>query len=467
MTSNLGIVFLALASFGQLVLPRRWAVLPLLMTFAWIPRGQFIMIDSTALTFLRLIIAIGFLRCMLRREGLSSGWNAMDSIWTAWGVWMVASWAFHDSNDLAFRCGLVWDYLGSYFLLRVLVRDMADIRRVIALSGFVLVPIGVLMLVEHSSGQNPFEAMGGLTTQSRGGVFRAAGPFAHPILAGTVGATCIALSLSQWHRHTLTSLVGFAAGAAIVFSAASSGPVLMVCFALLAMVMWRVRSVIGLVLGAAIAGIAVLQLVMNDPFYYLMARVDIFGGSTGWHRARLIHSALDHLPEWWLVGTDMTRHWMPTGIQANTQHTDLTNHYLVMGVMGGLPLMLAFVASITLGFRWIGNAALRSNLPDDDKFQMWAVGAVLFGHVMNFFSANLFDQSIVSFMMLLAISATLNEARSARAGGRVSPQGRPIGDYSRLAGESLDKGVPYRRAVPGERRAPPWARQAPDRMGPR
>ena len=469
LTSNLGIVFLALAGFGQLVLPRRWAVLPLLMTFAWIPRGQFIMIDSTTLTFLRLVIAIGFLRCMLRREGLSSGWNAMDSIWTAWGVWIVASWAFHDSNDLAFRCGLVWDYLGSYFLLRVLVRDMADIRRLIGLSGLVLAPIGVLMLVEYLSGENPFEAMGGLMTNYREGRFRAAGPFAHPILAGTVGAACLVLAMSLWRRHPMTSFIGVAAGAAIVFSAASSGPVLMVCFALLAMKLWTARSRIGLVLGAGIVGIVVLQLVMNDPFYYLMARVDIVGGSTGWHRAQLIHSALEHLHEWWLVGTDFTHHWMPTGIPANTQHTDLTNHYLVMGVMGGLPLMLAFVASIALGFRWIGNAALRSALPDDDKFQMWAVGAVLFGHVMNFFSAHLFDQSIVSFMMLLAFSATLNEARSAatRAGGRVRPERRPVGDYSRLAGESLDKGGPYRRAVPGERRDPPWARQAPDRMGPR
>jgi hypothetical protein len=220
------------------------------------------------------------------------------------------------------------------------------------------------------------------------------------------------LSLSLWRRHKLASVVGASAGAAIVFSAGSSGPVLMLCFALLGMTVWIVRSRMGLVLGAGMAGILVLQIVMNDPFYYLMARVDIVGGSTGWHRAQLIHSAIEHFNEWWLVGTDFTRHWMPTGIQANNQHTDITNHYLNMGVMGGLPLMLLFGASLVLAFRRIGNAALRSNLPDDNKFQLWAVGAALFGYVMNFFSAHLFDQSIVSFLMLLVISVTLSEGRS-------------------------------------------------------
>ena len=73
------------------------------------------------------------------------------------------------------------------------------------------------MFVEHSSGQNPLEAMGGLITQSREGTFRAAGPFAYPILAGTVGATCLVLAMSLWHWHRMTSIVGVAAGAAIAF----------------------------------------------------------------------------------------------------------------------------------------------------------------------------------------------------------------------------------------------------------
>ena len=53
---------------------------------------------------------------------------------------------------------------------------------------------------------------------------------------------------------------------------------------------------------------------MEDPIYFLMARIDISGGSQGYFRAQLIRSLIDHLSEWWLAGKDYTRHWMASGI---------------------------------------------------------------------------------------------------------------------------------------------------------
>src|SRR5207253_439216 len=97
---------------------------------------------------------------------------------------------------------------------------------------------------------------------------------------------------------------------------------------------------------ATVLGIVVLQIVMNDPVYFLMARIDFTGSSTGWFRAQLIRSSIQHLDEWWAVGTDYTRHWMPSGIYANEIHTDITNHFLEMGVWGGLPLLSLFVLAL-------------------------------------------------------------------------------------------------------------------------
>ena len=42
---------------------------------------------------------------------------------------------------------------------------------------------------------------------------------------------------------------------------------------------------------------------------------------------------------------------MPTGIHANEFHTDITNHFLQMGVLGGLPLLLVFVLVLIAAFR--------------------------------------------------------------------------------------------------------------------
>jgi hypothetical protein len=57
----------------------------------------------------------------------------------------------------------------------------------------------------------------------------------------------------------------------------------------------------------------VLNLVMSDPVYFLIARIDITGGSTGYYRAALIQAAIRHFNEWWLIGTDYTKDWLLGG----------------------------------------------------------------------------------------------------------------------------------------------------------
>ena len=84
-----------------------------------------------------------------------------------------------------------------------------------------------------------------------------------------------------------------------------------------------------------------------------------------YHRAALIESAIKHLDEWWLAGTDYTRHWMPSGIPANENHTDLTNHYIAMGVMGGLLLLLLF---IWLLLRGVLHSWTRASIESEPRF---------------------------------------------------------------------------------------------------
>jgi hypothetical protein len=137
--------------------------------------------------------------------------------------------------------------------------------------------------------------------------------------------------------------------------------------------------------------------------WYILARIDLTGSSTGWHRAALIDSAFKHLDEWWLGGTDYTRHWMPTGVEWSGDHTDITNYYLKLGVLGGLPLMLLFMGVLASGFTSISRA-FRSNeaLTADKQFLLWTLGAVLFGHAATMVSVSYFDQSIVFLYLILA-----------------------------------------------------------------
>jgi O-antigen ligase len=98
---------------------------------------------------------------------------------------------------------------------------------------------------------------------------------------------------------------------------------------------------------------------------------------------------------------------MPTGVTWSLKHTDITNYYIKMGVLGGLPLMLLFIAILVGGFVAVSRILRRRpDLPIHDAFFVWTLGAVLFGHGATFISVTYFDQSIVFlYLNLAAISS--------------------------------------------------------------
>jgi hypothetical protein len=397
------LVFLIVAAVLLLVLPRRYAVIPVLLAAAYTTRVPVLELGPANLSVLRILVLVGIVRVLVRQERIANGVNGVDLLLFVWAMLLIGESAFHTADAWTFRIGMVLGELGVYFLCRVFVQDSEDVRRLFRVLCVALVPLAALMLLEKYTAHNYFGLMGGGQLTVRDGHVRASGPFAHAILAGTVGATCLPMALSLWRTHRATALIGLCAAVGIVFASTSTGPVMVTVSVCAALLIWNVRKGLALVRWATLAAIIGLEFVMNDPVYFLMARIDVTGSSTGWHRAQLIRSALAHLDEWWVVGTDYTRHWMPTGIYANAVHTDITNHFLQMGILGGLPLLLAFLLVLCAAFRAVGTALHEAEgRSRQEAFLIWTMGTILFGHVVNFLSISLFDQSASFFYLVLA-----------------------------------------------------------------
>jgi hypothetical protein len=152
-----------------------------------------------------------------------------------------------------------------------------------------------------------------------------------------------------------------------------------------------------------------LMLVMTKPPYYLISRIDISGGSTGWHRAFLIEQTFSYLSEWWLFGTDETRHWMPDqGIAMDPHHTDITNYYIGFGVTGGLPAMLVVIWILLVAFRWVGQIHdTRLAEWPSQSFMIWCFGACLFSHAVTSISVAYFDQAMLYFWLSVAVISSI------------------------------------------------------------
>lgn len=408
----ISLIFLIVNAALLLTLPKKWAALPLLIGTCYMTVMQKVEIENLNFTIVRLIILIGFVRIILRREKPLGRLQTLDKLMLIWSALAIFSSVFHKDpiNALILRCGLVYDYAGVYFLIRAFCRTEEELNTLCMMITVIIVPIAIEMSIERMTGHNCFSVLGGVPSmpvERTNGTFRAQGPFAHSILAGTMGAVCFPLVITVWNRKRWIALIGMFACVVIVLTSNSSGPIMSLAAAVFALLFWYRRKDLKSFLALGVCAYLMLLIVMSDPPYYILARIDLTGGSTGWHRARLIQSSIEHLPEWWFAGTDYTRSWMPTGVPWNPDHTDITNYYLKMGVWGGLPLMLAFMAIVVKAVLMIITKVSDGNYTIQQKFIFWAILSSLVSHAATFIAVSYYDQSFVFFYSNLALIASI------------------------------------------------------------
>jgi|688.fasta_scaffold113761_2 hypothetical protein len=430
----LALLFFIAAASAMWLVPRKFAPAPLMACACYMTLGQGIEIGPVSLPIMRMLMAVGLLRILVKGERIEGGLVLIDKIVLAMAGWLLFASFFHDgmeSSGPVYISGLLFNLLLMYFLTRVWTRNPGELEDLIKIIAILLVPVAISMIAEKLTARNAFSVFGGIndTVLAREGKLRAQGPFKHPILAGTVGATCIPLFAGILPKYRSIAMVGIASGMAMVLASASSGPVMSLAASLFALGCWKLRRHMRLVTGSAIAAYLVLMMVMNRPPYYLIAEIDISGGSTGWHRAFLIEQTFKYLHEWWLFGTDVTRHWMPyQGIANSENHTDVTNYYIAFGIMGGLPAMLLLVLALVVSLRRVIELqAERDAASKDEAFMIWSFGAGMFAHAATSISVSYFDQSMLFFWLNLAVISSVCAAAGERvpeacvAGGHLLP----------------------------------------------
>jgi hypothetical protein len=322
--------------------------------------------------------------------------------------------------------GTAYNVIGVYFLFRCLLRDLNDVSRLLKMTAIVIVPLAGLMLLEKTTGRNVFAVFGGVPeiTFVREGKLRCEGPFGHPILAGTFGATLFPYFVAlfwQKGKAKWIALLGMASAVVIVVTCASSGPLFALLGCCIALGMWPWRKHLRVVRWGIVAGLGVCQMLMKAPVWFLIAHVGVVAGSDSYHRAYLIDRWIYNFWDWWLVGTRSTDAWA-----SKDDHLfDVTNNYVVVSANGGLITLIMLIAVIVLSFRAVGlgvRAAERCGEGRATQMIIWALGASLLAHVVSYISVAYFDQNFVNWYLLLAMIAIL-PTYCAVAKGRAQGEG--------------------------------------------
>jgi hypothetical protein len=408
----LGLCFTLVMGILVVALPRRYAMVPVILLVCYMTMGMRIMIANLNFTMIRLLLMCAWARLVIRGELRRLELNSIDKIIIFYVISGIVTYAllWQSFDALKWRLGAAYNDLGFYFFFRFLIRKKEDAIRCLKMFAVIILPLAAAMVQEKLTGRNMFAALGGVPplTFVRDGALRCEGPFAHPILAGTFGATLMPLFVGLWQydrKARLFAALAVVATILITVMSASSGPVLSLMAGAFALALWSLRHNMQKIRWAISMVIIGLHIVMKAPVWFLIGRIDVFNGSTGYHRALLIDRCIANFWGWWLVGTKSTWAWA----DKDDHLFDVTNQYILSAANGGLITMVLFIAVIVLCFKATGRTVRlddRSGAVKDARF-MWAVGAALFTHAISFMSVSYFDQNFVNWYMLLAFISVL------------------------------------------------------------
>jgi hypothetical protein len=373
--------------------------------------GQVVIVGGLHFTIIRILILIGFIRLIIRGEAYKININAIDKALICWVIVSIVTATLLDptTGTLINRLGFAYNAIGAYFLFRFFIRDLADFNTVFIALAILILPLAISMIIEKFTTKNFFSVFGAVPefTSIRYGRLRCQGPFNHPILSGTFGASILPFFIALWFQDNdkkFIAFIGALSATIITIASASSGPVVAYLFGIAGFITWRFRKHMRAIRWAIFLGLIGLHLVMKAPVWYISARLGAVIGGTGDHRSMLISQAISHFGDWWLLGITNTADWMPYQLNVDSNNADITNQYILEGVQGGIFKLILFVVIIVFCFKTVG-LALHS-LESEKlavKITLWSLGVSLLVHVVSFFSVAYFDQMVVLWYMLLAM----------------------------------------------------------------
>ncbi len=417
-----------LAALGFLIVlamlvPRRLTVVPVILLLCFIPAGQRVVIATIDFTFLRLLMMVMWLRLFLRSDLTPIVWNHLDRVMVAWNVVSVVTGTLLGGTVSIFvnRMGYAVDGMMVYFFFRLLIRDYRDLAFIAKTFAYVGFAVLVFFIVENRTSRNMFYVFGGVLeyTEIRGGRLRCQGAFAHSILAGCFWACLLPYYFARawWTRQWGLAGFGAVAALAIVVLCASSTPIMAVLFGLVGAGFWFIRGALRWFRWLIVGWLCVLHFfLMAQPVWHLLSRIDLTGGSTGWHRFHLVDKFFDRFYEWWMFGTEHTGHWGP-GLH------DVTNQFVAEGVGGGIAKLALFCAAIWLAFAGVSRSVRLPGTPVSYKIVSWCMGTALFMHCMNFIGVSYFEQIVTLWLMALAAVSSLTLVPGAPVPRQLAAQG--------------------------------------------
>ena len=175
--------------------------------------------------------------------------------------------------------------------------------------------------------------------------------------------------------------------------------------ALLGLAFWPLRKQMRLVRWGLVAILVALHVTMKGPVWSLIAKVDVTGGSSSYHRYYLVDNCIRHFGDWWLIGYQHYGRW-------GFDMWDLCNQFVVAALTGGLVTLILYLLIYQRAFSMLGVARRRVQGDRHQEWLVWCLCSALFANVVVSFGINYLIHVMTYFFTLLcSISVVAAELR--------------------------------------------------------
>jgi len=398
-----------------LTLPRKHVIVPFLLTFFCIPKGQVVILAGIHFEMARILILAGLARwkAMSSPAGIAGGFNALDRavLGCAVSLLVVCSLSWMQLQALVMSVGGLLDTLGCYFFMRYLIRDREDVSTTMKVLAVAAIINGACMIYEQRTGVNVFAFMGGVWPEAiRDGKLRSKGVFEVEVTAAAFGGTLppLFIWLMSQAKSRVIGFLGLLGTTAVAITCRASTSLLAYGSGILALCLWPLRKKMRPIRWCIVATLVSLHLVMNGPVWSLIEKVDMTGSSSSFHRYMLVDNLIRHFWDWWLLGAHDYGSW-------GWEMWDTSNQYVAYGLTGGLLTLAFFITIISRSFGRLGIARKRIEGNLREEWFIWCLGATMLAHVVAYFGIAYFDQTQFAWLAFLAIismtTSTIFEAK--------------------------------------------------------
>ena len=407
------LVWMLVAIVLILTLPRQKALVPFFLAFFTIPLGQVILVGGLHFTVLRILIVAALLRRTTFRissDKFPGGVSDVDRLTILWLLsgFVIVSLQWMELQALIKFLGDLIDMLGGYLAVRCLIPDRKAVQRTVKVLALVCLIQGACMINEKVTRTNIVGYLGGMsvTPVLRDGHVRANGVMG-TLYGGVFAGVLMPIFLWLWtqRRSRLMACVGLTGASAMVYASGASTSWIAYGAGLGALACWPLRGHMRLLRWCIAAVLVALQVVMNGPVWWLIAKIDIIGGSSSYHRYLLIDTLFRHFSAWWLLGTRNNGSW-------GWEMWDTCNQFVATAVTGGLLTLVLYIMILKNSFAAIGNARKQVRGDRAQEWLLWCLGSCLFANVIAQFGINYMIQLLLVLFPLLAwISVTVSEIK--------------------------------------------------------